>query len=45
MHFIQNNVVIGAETEVRVVDATGQDIGSYLVDKNNGTISDMELDS
>lgn len=45
MHFIQNNVVIGAETEVRVVDATGQDIGSYLVDKNNGAISDMELDS
>ena len=41
MHFIQNNVVIAAETEVRMVDAGGQVIGGYQIDKNNGNISDI----
>lgn len=41
MHFIQNNVIIAAETEVRIVDAGGNVIGSHLIDKNNGTVNDM----
>lgn len=41
MHFLQNNVIIAAETEVRIVDAAGNIIGSHLIDKNNGTVSDM----
>ena len=45
IHFIQNNIIIAAETQIRIVDASGQEIGSYLVDKNNGTINDMELDN
>lgn len=45
MHFIQNNVIVAAETEVRMIDASGHNIGSYLIDKNNGTISDIELDN
>lgn len=45
MHFLQNNVIIAAETEVRIVDAEGSVIASYLIDKNNGTISDIELDN
>lgn len=45
MHFIQNNVIIAAETEVRMVDASGTSIGSYQIDKNNGTVSDIELDN
>lgn len=45
MHFIQNNVIIAAETEVRMIDASGSNIGSYLVDTNNGVLSDIEVDS
>jgi hypothetical protein len=41
MHFIQNNVVIASETEVRMLDAGGSVIGSYQIDKNNGIIQDM----
>jgi hypothetical protein len=41
MHFIQNNVIIAAETEVRMVDVSGSNIGSYSVDTNNGTISQI----
>lgn len=40
MHFIQNNVIIAAETELRMVDASGSVIGSHQIDKNNGTIND-----
>ncbi len=45
MHFIQNNVVIAAEKEMRIVDVSGSSIGSYMVDANNGQISDIELDN
>jgi hypothetical protein len=45
MHFLQNNLIVAAETEVRMTDVTGTNIGSYLVDSNNGTIADMELDN
>ena len=45
IHFIQNNVVIAAESEIRMIDASGHDIYNYFIDKNNGTISDMEIDS
>ena len=41
MHFIQSNVIIAAETEVRMLDISGSNIGSYLVDKNNGNINDI----
>jgi hypothetical protein len=41
MHFIQNNVIVAAETEVRIVDATGNVIGSHQIDKNNGTVNDI----
>lgn len=45
MHFIQNHVIIAAETEMRMVDITGSTIGNYQVDANNGTINDIELDN
>ncbi len=45
MHFIQNHVIIAAETEMRMVDITGSTIGSYMVDANNGSIGDIELDN
>lgn len=45
IHFIQNHVIIAAETEMRMVDITGSTIGSYQVDANNGTIQDIELDN
>ena len=45
MHFIQNNVIISAETEIRIVDVSGQNIGSYSVDSNNGIITNIELDN
>lgn len=45
LHFIQNNVIIAAETEVRMVDASGCNIGSYQIDTNNGTINQIELDN
>lgn len=45
MHFIQNNVIIAAETEVRMVDASGANIGSYYIDTNNGLISQIEIDN
>ena len=45
MHFIQSNVIVAAETEVRMLDASGGSIGSYLIDKNNGTVNDIEMDN
>jgi hypothetical protein len=38
-------VIISAETEVRIIDASGQNIGGYSIDSNNGTISNIELDN
>ena len=45
MHFIQNNVIIAAETEIRMVDVSGTNIGNHQVDSNNGPINDIELDN
>lgn len=45
MHFIQNNVIIAAETEVRMVDVSGTNISSLMVDTNNGSINDIEIDN
>lgn len=45
MQFIQNNVIIAAETEVRMLDISGTNIGSLMVDTNNGTISNIEVDN
>ena len=44
MFFIQNNVIIAAETEIRMVDVVGTNIGNYQIDKNNGVINHIELD-
>ena len=41
MHFIQNNIIIAAETEIRMVDVVGTMIGSYQIDSNNGIVSDI----
>ncbi len=44
MHFIQNNLIAAAETELRLLDLSGTVLTSYFVDKNNGVITDIELD-
>lgn len=44
-NFIQNCLIAAAETEVRLLDMEGMPIASYQVDKNNGTITDIELDN
>jgi hypothetical protein len=45
MHFIQNNLITSSETEVRMIDIEGKTLASFFVDKNNGTINDIALDT
>ena len=43
--FIQNHIIGASETQIRIVDLSGQLLTSYFVDKNNGTIANISVDS
>lgn len=45
LFFIQNNLIISSEKEMRIVDLGGADLSHYVIDNNNGTILNAELDS
>lgn len=43
--FIQNHIIGASETEIRIVDLSGTLLTSYFVDKNNGAITNINVDS
>ena len=44
LRFIENNLIAGSETEIRIIDLGGSILSSYIVDKNNGSIANISID-
>ena len=44
LRFIENNLIAASESEMRIIDYGGSMLCSYFVDKNNGTITNIDID-
>lgn len=42
--FLESNLIVAAETEMRIIDNGGNLIASHFVDKNNGLITNIQTE-